>query len=87
VATPKRKVTRSKGFAPIASGLARRWNVPLTPGSPIVWARRARDQFLPERSRYRIVALDFGRGAAVVEASDGKMEVVSFDTTTLQIKS
>jgi hypothetical protein len=35
----------------------------------------------------RIVALDFGRGAAVVEKSGGGMEVVKFDTTTLQIKS
>jgi hypothetical protein len=35
----------------------------------------------------RIVALDFGRGAAVVEKSGGGMEVVNFDTTTLQIKS
>lgn len=35
----------------------------------------------------RIVALDFGRGAAVVATSSGGMEVVNFDATTLQIKS
>jgi hypothetical protein len=34
----------------------------------------------------RIVALDFGRGTAVVELTDGKMSVVSFDTTTLAVK-
>ena len=34
----------------------------------------------------RIVALDFGRGAAVVELTDGKMTVVPFDTTTLAVK-
>jgi hypothetical protein len=32
------------------------------------------------------VALDFGRGAAVVELTDGKMTVVPFDTTTLAVK-
>jgi hypothetical protein len=35
----------------------------------------------------RIVAMDFARGAAAVENSGGGMEVVNFDTTTLQIKS
>ena len=34
----------------------------------------------------RIVALDFGSGAAVVQLTDGKMAVVSFDTSTLAIK-
>jgi hypothetical protein len=34
----------------------------------------------------KIVALDFGRGAAVVQLTDGKMTVVSFDTTTLAVK-
>ena len=34
----------------------------------------------------KIVALDFGRGAAVVQMTDGKMSVVSFDTTTLAVK-
>lgn len=34
----------------------------------------------------RIIALDFGRGVAVVELTDGKTAVVSFDTTTLAIK-
>jgi hypothetical protein len=34
----------------------------------------------------KIVALDFGRGTAVVELTDGKMSVVSFDTTTLAVK-
>ena len=34
----------------------------------------------------KIVALDFGRGAAVVELTDGKMTVVPFDTTTLAVK-
>ena len=34
----------------------------------------------------RIVALDFNRGAAVVELQGGAMKVVSFDTTTLEIK-
>jgi hypothetical protein len=34
----------------------------------------------------KIVALDFGRGAAVVQLTDGKMSVVSFDTTTLAVK-
>jgi hypothetical protein len=33
----------------------------------------------------KIVALDFGRGAAVVQLTDGKMTVVSFDTTTLAV--
>jgi hypothetical protein len=35
----------------------------------------------------RIVALDFGRGAATVEKPDGGLAVVDFDPTTLQIKS
>ncbi len=35
----------------------------------------------------RIVAMDFGRGAAAVEKSGGGIEVVEFDPTTLQIKS
>lgn len=34
----------------------------------------------------KIVALDFGRGAAVVETTDGKLAVVPFDITTLAIK-
>jgi hypothetical protein len=34
----------------------------------------------------RIVALDFGRGLAVLETTDNKLEKVSFDTTTLAIK-
>ncbi len=34
----------------------------------------------------RIVALDFGRGIAVVELADGGMTAVNFDTTTLVIK-
>jgi hypothetical protein len=34
----------------------------------------------------RIVALDFGRGTAVVQLTDGKMSAVSFDTTTLAVK-
>ena len=35
----------------------------------------------------KIVALDFGRGVAVVQLADGKIEPVNFDTTTLAIKS
>jgi hypothetical protein len=35
----------------------------------------------------RIVALDFNRGIAVVQLTDGKMTAVNFDTTTLAIKS
>jgi hypothetical protein len=35
----------------------------------------------------KIIALDFGRGIAVVQLSDGKMQAVNFDTTTLAIKS
>lgn len=35
----------------------------------------------------RIVALDFERGAAVVETPGGSLEVVNFDNRTLQIKS
>jgi len=35
----------------------------------------------------RIVALDFGRGVAVVEAHGGGMHLVHFDTTTLAIKA
>lgn len=34
----------------------------------------------------RIVALDFDRGVAVVELTDGKTDFVHFDTTTLAIK-
>ncbi len=34
----------------------------------------------------KIVALDFGRGVAVVQLVDGKMDLVNFDTTTLAIK-
>jgi hypothetical protein len=34
----------------------------------------------------KIVALDFNRGSAVVELTDGKMAVVLFDTTTLTVK-
>ena len=34
----------------------------------------------------KIVALDFNRGAAVVQLTDGKMSVVSFDTSTLAVK-
>jgi hypothetical protein len=34
----------------------------------------------------KIVALDFGRGAAAVQLTDGKMIVVPFDTTTLVVK-
>jgi hypothetical protein len=34
----------------------------------------------------RIVALDFGRGIAVVELQAGGMTAVNFDTTTLAIK-
>jgi hypothetical protein len=33
-----------------------------------------------------IVALDFGRGIAVVQLQDGGMAAVNFDTTTLAIK-
>lgn len=35
----------------------------------------------------RIVALDFARGAAAVELTNGTMTVVPFDTRTLVIKS
>jgi hypothetical protein len=35
----------------------------------------------------RIVAVDFGRGVAVVELADGKMTAVKFDPQTLVIKS
>ena len=35
----------------------------------------------------RIVALDFGRGVAVVELTDGKTDAVKFNTTTLAIES
>ena len=35
----------------------------------------------------KIVALDFNRGVAVVQLTDGKIEPVNFDTTTLAIKS
>jgi hypothetical protein len=34
----------------------------------------------------RIVALDFGRGVAVVRAANGGMHLVNFDTTTLAIR-
>lgn len=34
----------------------------------------------------RIVALDFGRGVAVVELTDGKTDFIHFDTATLSIK-
>ncbi len=34
----------------------------------------------------KIVALDFNRGIAVVQLTDGKMSAVQFDTTTLAIK-
>ncbi len=34
----------------------------------------------------RIVAMDFGRGIAVVELQGGGMTAVNFDTTTLVIK-
>ena len=34
----------------------------------------------------KIVALDFNRGIAVVELTDGKVTPVQFDTTTLAIK-
>lgn len=35
----------------------------------------------------RIVAMDFGRGTAVVQTAEGSMATVDFDTTTLQPKS
>jgi hypothetical protein len=35
----------------------------------------------------RILAMDFARGAAAVQTPSGSMEVVEFDTTTLQVKS
>lgn len=35
----------------------------------------------------RIVALDFGRGIAVVQEHGGRMRAVKFNTTTLAIKS
>jgi hypothetical protein len=35
----------------------------------------------------RILALDFGRGTAAVQTPSGGMEIVNFDTTTLQIKA
>jgi hypothetical protein len=34
----------------------------------------------------RIVALDFNRGAAVIEMQGGPLKVIPFDTTTLAIK-
>lgn len=34
----------------------------------------------------QILALDFNRGKAVVEMPDRTMKIISFDTTTLQIK-
>ena len=35
----------------------------------------------------RIVAMDFGRGVAVVETPEHKIETVNFDTTTLTVKA
>jgi hypothetical protein len=35
----------------------------------------------------RIVALDFGRGAAVVETPEGRMRLVSFDKKTLVVSN
>lgn len=35
----------------------------------------------------RIVAMDFGRGVAVVELTNKRMRMVNFDTTTLAIKA
>ena len=35
----------------------------------------------------QIVAMDWGRGVAVVKSSKGKMLAVHFDPATLQIKS
>jgi hypothetical protein len=35
----------------------------------------------------QIVALDFNRGVAIVRTARGQMRTVSFDTTTLEIKS
>jgi hypothetical protein len=35
----------------------------------------------------KIVALDFNRGLAIVQLTDGKLSAVQFDTTTLAIKS
>ncbi len=35
----------------------------------------------------RIVAMDFGRGVAVVELPSGESRTVNFDTTTLAVKS
>ena len=35
----------------------------------------------------RIVALDFSRCVAVVELTDGKLDVIQFDRTTLEIKA
>lgn len=35
----------------------------------------------------RIVALDFGRGIAVVQEANGRMRAVNFDTTTLSVKA
>jgi len=35
----------------------------------------------------RIVALDFGRGTAAIETTEGKLELIYFDTTTLAIKN
>lgn len=40
-----------------------------------------------KHSASRIVAMDFGRGVAVVQLADGKIEPVNFDITTLAIKS
>ena len=35
----------------------------------------------------RIVAMDFGRGVAVVQLPSGEMRTVDFDTTTLAVKA
>lgn len=34
----------------------------------------------------RILAMDFGRGVAAVELTNGQTQMISFDTTTLAIK-
>lgn len=42
------------------------------------------------KARYpgnRIIALDFGRGVAVVQLPSGETRAVNFDTTTLAVKS
>jgi hypothetical protein len=35
----------------------------------------------------KILALDFNRGAATVQTSDGQIKVVDFDTRTLELKA